>query len=85
MKEIDDFYFSPLVKFNEEDDSADKYMRRIEEGLNLGELDSCMYYKLQISVVFHNNFEDYFSTFLKMQKLFQISNDLYRKVNKKEN
>ena len=82
LKEIDDFYLNQNLKF-EEGDTAEIFLNRINNNIKLGELDSCIFFRLDNISLSMNNFESYFPIFKRIQKIIKISNNLYEKINKK--
>ena len=80
LKEIDDFYFNQNLKF-EEGDTAEIFLNRINNNIKLGELDSCIFFRLDNISLSMNNFESYFPIYKRIQKIIKISNNLYKKIN----
>ena len=79
MRELDDFYFNSLYKFKE-NETADKFYKRINNNIKLGKLDSCIYIRLGKIRSKYHNFENFFTSFFEIQKLIQISNEYYKKI-----
>lgn len=81
LKEIDDFYFNYNFKF-EEGDTSEIFFNRIKNNLKLGELDSCIFLRLENISKNMYNFEDYLPVFKRIQKIMKISNNFYEKIHK---